>query len=307
MGTVEKIFPDRYSRGMNIRRSAILLLAFFSSWLICLSPVWAETIHTVKKGETIYAIAKQYGISYKELIEYNKIQDASKILVGQKIKIPDRVSNPGTSPKTTGTPAQTYKVKKGDTLFGIAKTFSVPMDAIRRANGLTESSVLKEGALLQIPGSPEPSKASPTTAGTTSAGTKNKQELPEVRPVKEVAQNNKIQWPVPAKTISYLTGKLYGVVITADSEAMVRSLSSGTVVSAGPYRGFGKVAIIQSVNGYLYVYGGCESLSVSEGEAVRPGTILGRIGIDSLSKQAQLYFLVYKDNKAIDPVQAPRE
>jgi len=47
-------------------------------------------------------------------------------------------------------------------------------------------------------------------------------------------------------------------------------------------------------------------LNVREGDAIKIGTVLGRIGIDSISKQPQLYFLVYKDNKPVDPVSAPR-
>ncbi|HPC71836.1 MAG TPA: peptidoglycan DD-metalloendopeptidase family protein, partial [Treponema sp.] len=126
------------------------------------------------------------------------------------------------------------------------------------------------------------------------------------RPVAEASFPANTRWPVKAKSISYLTGKLYGVVITAEENDLVQSLSSGTVISAGPYRGFGKVAIVQAANGYLYVYGGCDILNVREGESIKNGTVLGRIGVDSISKQPQLYFLVYKDNKPVDPASAPR-
>jgi septal ring factor EnvC (AmiA/AmiB activator) len=78
------------------------------------------------------------------------------------------------------------------------------------------------------------------------------------------------------------------------------------VVSAGPYRGFGKVAIVQMTGGYLYVYGGCETLSVKEGDRVAPGTELGKLGIDGVSSRSQLFFLVYRSNSPIDPAKAPR-
>jgi septal ring factor EnvC (AmiA/AmiB activator) len=111
---------------------------------------------------------------------------------------------------------------------------------------------------------------------------------------------------VIARELSYMTGKLSGVVITGDRTEAVKSLSAGTVISAGPYRGFGRVAIVQAAGSYLYVYGGCESLSVKEGDKVGPGTELGRLGIDAVSSKPQLFFMVYRSNAPVDPAKAPR-
>jgi murein DD-endopeptidase MepM/ murein hydrolase activator NlpD len=115
-----------------------------------------------------------------------------------------------------------------------------------------------------------------------------------------------LRWPVNPKEIAYLTGKLSGVVVEGEQAESVRSLTRGTVVSAGPYRGFGRVAIVQVAGGYLYVYGGCESLSVKEGDRVGSGTELGKLGIDAVSQKPQLFFLVYQNNNPIDPSKAPR-
>jgi septal ring factor EnvC (AmiA/AmiB activator) len=103
-----------------------------------------------------------------------------------------------------------------------------------------------------------------------------------------------------------MTGKLYGVMLTGARSEPVKSLTEGTVVSAGPYRGFGRVAIVQVTGGYLYVYGGCESLSVKEGDRIGPGAELGKLGVDAVSQKPQLFFLVYKSNNPIDPAKAPR-
>jgi septal ring factor EnvC (AmiA/AmiB activator) len=103
-----------------------------------------------------------------------------------------------------------------------------------------------------------------------------------------------------------MTGKLYGVVVTGERSESVKSLSQGIVVAARPYRGFGRVAIIDSAQGYLYVYGGCESLSVKEGDRISPGMELGRLGIDGVSGKPHLFFMVYRNNTPIDPAKAPR-
>ncbi|MDR2363509.1 MAG: peptidoglycan DD-metalloendopeptidase family protein [Spirochaetaceae bacterium] len=115
-----------------------------------------------------------------------------------------------------------------------------------------------------------------------------------------------IRWPVKAQEVSYMTGKLNGVVVVGEKSESIRNLIQGTVVSAGPYRGFGKVAIIQVAGGYLYVYGGCESLSVKVGDRVASGTELGKLGIDAVSEKPQLFLMVYRNNNPMDPARAPR-
>jgi septal ring factor EnvC (AmiA/AmiB activator) len=54
------------------------------------------------------------------------------------------------------------------------------------------------------------------------------------------------------------------------------------------------------------VYGGCESLSVKEGDKVTPGSEVGKLGLDTKSEKPQLFFLVYRNNNPIDPAKAPR-
>jgi septal ring factor EnvC (AmiA/AmiB activator) len=116
----------------------------------------------------------------------------------------------------------------------------------------------------------------------------------------------RVRWPIQARNLAYMTGKLNGVAIQGERSESILSLSSGTVLSAGPYRGFGRVVIVQNNAGYLYIYGGCESILVGVGDPVASGTELGRLGIDAVSGTPQLFFLVYRHDRPIDPAQAPR-
>jgi septal ring factor EnvC (AmiA/AmiB activator) len=86
----------------------------------------------------------------------------------------------------------------------------------------------------------------------------------------------------------------------------VKSLIQGTVIAAIPWRGYGRVAIVEVSGGYRYLYGGCETLSVKEGDKIGPGAELGKLGINASSGKPQLFFLVYKGNTPIDPAKAPR-
>jgi murein DD-endopeptidase MepM/ murein hydrolase activator NlpD len=257
-----------------------------------------ERVHTVRKGETVYSICRAYEADMGELMRLNGISDPAKLQAGQRLKIPGA----GASAYTE------YRVVRGDTLYSIARRYQTTVDAILAASDLVRDHVLKPGDVLRIP---------PTGAAVPAAAAIRAQETPPqpVVPANPAAApravvpgtvDASVRWPVAAREVSYMTGKLSGVMLTGGRTESVKSLTEGTVISAGPYRGFGRVAIVQVSGGYLYVYGGCESLSVKEGDKVVPGTELGRLGIDALSEKPQLFFLVYRNNIPVDPAKAPR-
>jgi murein DD-endopeptidase MepM/ murein hydrolase activator NlpD len=244
-----------------------------------------ERVHTVQRGETLYSIARTLGVRADDLIKYNGITDPSRILAGQTLKIPPA--------GTVVTPAGSvnYRVVKGDTLYSIAREFSVTVASIQELNNLSANYILREGVILKIP-------AGAAAAAKTAAAV---QTVPQ-----QGTAVSQVKWPIAVRELSYMTGKLSGVVLTGARAESVSSLTRGTVLSAGPYRGFGKVVIIQVDGGYLYVYGGLESLSLKEGDRVGPGSEIGKLGIDAVSNKPQLFFMVYLSNSPVDPAKAPR-
>ena len=296
-----------------------------------------ETVHIIQKGETLYSIARNYGADIQGILSLNGIRDPGKIQAGQRLRIPGGGKGAGQGAASSGPVYVEYQVVRGDSLFGIARKHGVTLQELRAANGLREDYVLKAGDRLKIPRRGEappalaadaPSKAGPApgggriesgasdkgtagnsagggaTAGGAAAGGTGIQ--PTARQTTPAVSGGQTVWPVRVKELAYMTGKLYGVAILGERSESVKSLSQGTVISAGPYRGFGKVAIVQMTGGYLYVYGGCESLSVKEGDRVAPGTELGRLGLDGVTSKPQLFLMVYKNNAPIDPAKAPR-
>lgn len=84
------------------------------------------------------------------------------------------------------------------------------------------------------------------------------------------------------------------------------SVSSGRVVWVAPYRGYGNLIMIESRDKLIFAYGGNEETLVAVGDIVKPGTKIGRMGIDPIEKNAKAYFFVYKEGKPVDPGKAPR-
>ena len=94
--------------------------------------------YIVKSGDTLYKIAKQFDVSVNDLIDYNELP-TTVLSVGQVLRIP-----------TIGPSNVIYIVKRGDTLYQIANSYGVSVDAIKKLNNL-DSNTLSIGQQLYIP------------------------------------------------------------------------------------------------------------------------------------------------------------
>ena len=104
-----------------------------------------DIYYTVKKGDSLWSIATQYGISVNELKNANNLT-SNTLQIGQVLKIPTLTGN-----DNIGTGGSTYTVKSGDSLWSIANQYGITVDELKRANNLT-SNTLQIGQVLTIPG-----------------------------------------------------------------------------------------------------------------------------------------------------------
>lgn len=106
-------------------------------------------IHRVRKGETLGSIAKRHGVTVQDLRVWNNLKK-NVIVPGQRLHIQvDGASSKKEATSSSGSYI-TYRVKKGDTLSGIAKRYrGTTVSAIRADNGL-KSNDIKPGMALKI-------------------------------------------------------------------------------------------------------------------------------------------------------------
>ena len=257
--------------------------------------------HQVQKGETLYSISRKYGISVGELCSANNISTSSVIKTGQNLKIPTKnLSEKSTTEKVEKT--DTYIVKKGDTLYGIAKRFGVSVETLTIMNKMSGSKTIKVGQTLIVP----------------LATSDNSQVIANVYDIEDLQltdsrtydKNKKgdktLLWPVSAKEIQYVEGKVSGVSITTNLNENVTIVREGTVMFCGLYRGFGNVVFVQSKSGYMYVYTNLDKINVSKGDSVKLNEKIGTVDIDTRTNKPQLLFMVFKNGNPIDPAKAPR-
>jgi LysM repeat protein len=273
----------------------LLLAATLSSAVTTKVAAAEDLIHVVSRGETIYSISRFYRVTPEDLMRVNGISDPSRLQTGRRLTIPSNAFpdvniTPSASPQTV--PLADYRVVRGDTLFSIARTNGISLSNLLEMNNFSSNHVIRVGDVIKVPRSGLANVSGSTSANASVAVDPNAALLA-------------LRWPINPREISYMTGQM-GVVVEGEHFEPVRSLTQGRVISAGPWRKFGKVAIIEAAGGYFYMYGGCEILSVSVGDRISPGTELGKLGINAVSERAQLFFMVFRSDTPIDPARAPR-
>ena len=105
--------------------------------------------YVVKKGDTLYSISTQYGVSVNDIKKYNNITN-DVLSIGQNIKIPSSTTIVTPSEDDIINDSNTYVVQRGDTLYAISRKFNIPVNDIKINNNLT-SDLLTVGQILQIP------------------------------------------------------------------------------------------------------------------------------------------------------------
>ena len=104
--------------------------------------------YVVQRNDSLWEIARSFGVSVDRLCAANGLSPRTPIRPGQRLTVPGgqkaAVATPGWSS------AETYTVRRGDTLYHIARRFGVSVSSLQRANGL-RSSRINPGDVLQIP------------------------------------------------------------------------------------------------------------------------------------------------------------
>ncbi len=107
--------------------------------------------YRVRSGDTLEKIARRNGTTVKKLCQLNGIKATSTLRVGQKLKVSGSASK--TAPAQTSSSAKggsTYTVRRGDTLYRIAKRNGTTVKKICQLNGISENSKLRVGQKLRV-------------------------------------------------------------------------------------------------------------------------------------------------------------
>lgn len=106
------------------------------------------TAHVVQRGETLFSIAQQYGVTVDAITHANHISDPRQVYVGQRLVIPGS----GTTTQAT----VSFLVQAGDTLYTIARRYRTTWQTLVQINRLLSPNTLYVGQVIQVPASGNP-------------------------------------------------------------------------------------------------------------------------------------------------------
>ncbi|CAH2774966.1 MAG: Murein hydrolase activator NlpD [uncultured Caballeronia sp.] len=212
-----------------------------------------------------------------------------------------------------------YRVKPGDTLYGIARAQKQRPSDLIKWNNLPESKQVNIDQLLRVapPGSTPPastddwSKQASSAAGSKSAppiigappATANNNPAPDTSTPAISSKGVWLAWPAQGDVITkFGEGGSKGIDIGGKLGEPVKAAAAGRVVYAGSgLRAYGQMIIVKHSNDFLTAYAHNSKLLVKEGDAVRQGAPIAEMGTGPNNKPL-LHFELRKSGQAVDPV-----
>jgi len=199
---------------------------------------------------------------------------------------------PAAAPSTPAAQPVYHTVQPGQTIWRIANTYGLTVDELARANGIADPSRVAAGDRLRIPGASTPREvpAAPAAGGT-------------------LARADEWIWPVgDGAVLSYFgaprrTHRHAGIDIRGKTGERVRASRSGVVVYSGAsMRGYGKTVILDHGDGHRSLYAHNSKLLVRNGEQVRRGQSIARVGRSGNASTEHCHFEIRRNNVAVDPM-----
>jgi len=197
----------------------------------------------------------------------------------------------------------TYVVRKGDSLYSIAFRYGLDYKSLARINGVRSPYTIYVDQLIRLRVSAKsPKKDSAPVATQSSTRPPSKVSKAPPAPSALVAS---WRWPLKGEVInrfSLVQPVNKGIDIAGDIGDTVRAAADGVVVYAGGnLRGYGQLVIVKNNDSFLSAYGNNEKMLVKEGEKVKAGKSIARVGKTAANVE-MLHFEIRRDGKPVDPL-----
>ena len=111
-------------------------------------------VYKIKRGDTLFSIARKFKVSLGDIKSLNKLGSSTLIRPGNTIKIPVEGYAQKAKEAVEKNNKTVYKVKKGDTLYSIARLYNMKPSTVRSMNNLKKNPKLKPGMELNVLGKP---------------------------------------------------------------------------------------------------------------------------------------------------------
>ena len=236
--------------------------------------------HTLQTGESLSTVAGRYGLDVEDVVGANPdISSLDMLPAGIELLIPPE-------------PGLVVTLQPGENLRELIRIYGLSPLKVMEANDFQSPADIRPGVMVFLPDVP------PTRA------------LERLALVREA--ENRYVWPVHGRITSYFGRRNLGmgtagfhraIDVAAPQGTPVVAARSGTVIYAGwSDQGYGNLVKLRHAGGDESWYAHHSDLSVSEGEYVRQGDMIGLVGSTGLSTGPHLHFEVYEAGVPVDPL-----
>ncbi len=242
--------------------------------------------YVVADGDSLWSIANTFNLSIDTLFGSNNLKNPDYLKPGLTLRVPNQ-------------DGIFYKIKKGDTLSGIAKKYKLDPERVNETNSEKDLSSLEVGREIFIPGASPAASVYSISSSRTSKSYSRSFRWPVVGKI-----NSPFGWrrhPI-TKRRSFHTG----IDIKAGTGVPIRAAKAGRVAYSGWMGGYGRVVVINHGSGYSTLYAHCSRLMVRKGAKVSSGQVIAKVGSSGRVTGPHLHFEVRSNNKAINPLRVLR-
>jgi len=251
--------------------------------------------YEVKMGENYWSVAKKFSIDIQTLLGANPdMPFVSRVKQG--LLVPDKKG-------------VLHAVAKGESLKGIAAQYLTKVDdpaqmatkldekvkAIKASNSLPWWGGLREGSVLYLPDS-KPVRMNEQWRGYFS------QRGFFGMPFASWGKGWSSRYGKRSDPLTGETRMHKGMDFKAKYGADVFASATGTVIFAGVSGGYGNLIQIRHANGYTTYYGHLSKILVKQGQKVKRGTRIGKVGTTGRVTGPHLHFEIRKNGKPINPL-----
>lgn len=303
-----------------------------------------EIQHTVRAGDTVYALGRLYQVTPLSIIDKNQLRAPYQLNIGQELMIPmagqlpqqgdlplpvgmdrrpvQRVATPATQPRNQRFHLDTvHVVQPGDTLYSLSRRYGMSVADLAAANNMGRPYTISVDQRLRIPGGAQPvqnlERAPRQVASAPSRYPDQRQlsqkvveETLETQSLPELGPQAPFAWPVRGPVLADFGevrngSRSDGINIAAPIGAPVRATADGEVVYRGSeLDGYGNLLLVKHENGWVSAYAHTDAILVRKGDFVRQGQVIAKVGKSGSVDRPQLHFQLRKDLQPQDPIVA---
>jgi len=276
--------------GLSVQAGVILGMGADSldtTTSVSIKPRDSVVIYLVQSGDTISSIANKFDVSIDTLRWQNDLKSIDAIKPGDKLEVPP----------VTG---MIHKVKRGETIFSIAKKYDVTAQQIINwpfnSYADDETFELAAGQVLIVPDGVKPAEVLWDPKRYVAQTTPN---------AGAVSATGQFIWPAGGTISQRYVWYHRGIDIANKSGPLILAADSGKVTMVGwpDAGGYGNRVMIDHGNGFQTLYAHLSGISVTAGQTVNRGDVIGRMGSTGRSTGTHLHFEIRTGGSIVNPLE----